>query len=243
MRTTNRLKEWIAPGLSIAVLGLIILCPEVWGKFMQMVFPQTTLYFYPGTSLLQLVKEHVFLVLASSLLSITLGVGLGIYVTRPSGREYLQAANDITAMGQTFPPVAVIALAVPLIGFGYRPTILALFLYGILPVIKSTIAGVESVSADFIEAAAGLGMSRWQILSRVELPLALKVIMGGIRTSVIINIGTATIGAAFGAGGLGAPIIAGLVRENPALILQGAIPAALLAIIADMMLARIELRV
>lgn len=243
MRTTNRLKEWIVPGLSIAVLGLIILCPGVWGKFMQMVFPQTTLYFYPGTSLLQLVKEHVFLVLASSLLSITLGVGLGIYVTRPSGREYLQAANDITAMGQTFPPVAVIALAVPLIGFGYRPTILALFLYGILPVIKSTIAGVEAVSADIVEAAAGLGMSRWQILSRVELPLALKVIMGGIRTSVIINIGTATIGAAFGAGGLGAPIIAGLVRENPALILQGAIPAALLAISADMLLARIELRV
>ncbi|MCX5780530.1 MAG: ABC transporter permease [Firmicutes bacterium] len=242
MRSAYGVKNWLAPGLSLTLLGLLIFFPDLWARLIKLIYPEAAIVAYPGTSLGQLVAEHLLLVLASSLLSISLGVLLGILVTRPSGREYRQAAGDITAMGQTFPPVAVIALAVPLLGFGYPPTLLALFLYGILPVIKNTSAGLEAVSADLIEAATGQGMSRGQLLRRVELPLASRVIMAGIRTSVIVNIGTATIGAAFGAGGLGAPIIAGLVRDNPALILQGAIPAALLAIIADMLLARLELR-
>jgi osmoprotectant transport system permease protein len=105
---------------------------------------------------------------------------------------------------------------------------------------RNTIAGIENIPADVREAAYGMGMSSWQVLFRIELPLALKVIMSGIRISVVINIGTATVGATIGAGGLGSPIIAGLVAENPAFVLEGAIPAALLAFSADALLGNIE---
>lgn len=241
MSMATRAKSYIMPILTIALLLGLILCPGIWEKSMQLLFPGVSVYSYPGTSMLQLVEEHLLLVAGSSALAILIGVGLGVLITRPFGREFLGPANDITAMGQTFPPVAVIALAVPLLGFGYPPTLLALLLYGIMPVLKNTMAGLDAVSPDVIEAAYGLGMSRFQLLRKIEMPLAFTVIMAGIRTSVIVNIGTATIGAAFGAGGLGSPIMAGLVRGNMALILEGAIPVALLAIIADMLLAKVEI--
>jgi len=236
----RRLQEWIIILVCTGALLAMAMLPEVWDNWAKQAFPGITATSYPNTTLLQLLEEHLLLVGSSSLIAVAMGIGLGIYVTRPGGREYLETAHYMSAIAQTFPPVAVIALAVPAMGFGYKPTILALFLYGILPVLKNTIAGLEDVSPDLIEAAQGLGMSPIQVLRRVELPLALNVIVGGIRTSVIVNIGTATVGAAFGAGGLGAPIIAGLVRDNPALILQGAVPVALMAISADLLLAQLE---
>jgi osmoprotectant transport system permease protein len=149
-------------------------------------------------------------------------------------------AGDIGSLAQTVPPVAVLALAVPFIGFGVKPALVALCLYSVLPVLRNTIAGLESVPAPVLEAAAGTGMTGPQVLLRVELPLAFRVIMAGIRTSVVVNVGTATVGAIVGAGGLGTPIVAGLVRENPAFVLQGAVSAALLAIFLDQLLARAE---
>jgi len=237
---SRRMQEWMIILVCTGALLAMALLPEVWDNWAKQAFPGITATSYPGTSLLQLLEEHLLLVGSSSIIAVALGIGLGIYVTRSHGREYLETAHDISAIAQTFPPVAVIALAVPAVGFGYKPTILALFLYGILPVLKNTIAGLEEVSPNVIEAAQGLGMSPIQVLKRVEVPLALNVIIAGIRTSVIVNIGTATVGAAFGAGGLGAPIIAGLVRDNPALILQGAVPVALMAISADLLLAQLE---
>ncbi len=148
--------------------------------------------------------------------------------------------NDISSLAQTIPPIAVLALAVPFIGFGFKPTVLALFLYSILPIIRNSIAGIESVPPTLIEAATGMGMTRAQVLIKIELPISLRVIMAGIRTSVVINVGTATVGAVVGAGGLGTPIISGLVRENPAFVLEGAIAAALLAFIMDQYLAKAE---
>jgi len=136
--------------------------------------------------------------------------------------------------------VAVLALAVPILGFGFTPTVFALFLYGLLPVVRNTIAGLRSVPETILDAAYGMGMSNFQALLKVELPLAMPVILTGIRISVTINIGTAMIGAVIGAGGLGSPIIAGLVRDNLAFIIQGALPAALMAIIADQLLANLE---
>lgn len=115
-----------------------------------------------------------------------------------------------------------------------------MFLYGLLPVVRNTIAGLHSVPADALDSAYGMGMSRLQTLSRVELPLALPVIMAGVRISVVINVGTATIGAVIGAGGFGLPITAGLTQDNLAYVLEGALPAAFLAILVDQLLSTIE---
>jgi len=118
--------------------------------------------------------------------------------------------------------------------------VVALFLYGLLPVVRNTVAGLRSVPPDLLDAAYGMGMSRLRVLFRIEIPLAARVILAGVRISVIINIGTAMIGAAIGAGGLGSPIIAGLVQDNLAYIIEGAVPAAILAVLADQLLANIE---
>lgn len=195
---------------------------------------------HPRADLLVLVWEHLQLVIISSSLTILIGVPLGIWVTRPSGRDFLPIVTDLTSFGQTFPPVAVLALAVPMLGFGLLPTIVALFLYGLLPIVRNTIAGLRAVPPDVLDAAYGMGMSRMQALVRVEIPLAARVILAGVRISVIINIATAMIGAVIGAGGLGSPIIAGLVQDNLALIIEGAVPAAILAILADQLLANVE---
>jgi len=203
-------------------------------------FPQEKEVIYPRATLAVLVGEHLTLVSVSTLIALFTGLLFGIFVTRPSGRDFLEIVNDITALAQTFPPVAVLALAVPLLGFGVKPTVGALFLFSIMPILRNTISGLDSLAPEILEAARGMGLSRLQILLKIELPLALPVIMAGIRIAVVINIGTATIGAVVGAGGLGTPIISGLVRNNPAFVLEGAATAAFLAVIADQLLASIE---
>ena len=236
----RRFRNWLPLIVVSALFLVIVLDMDVLRILLSGLFPGEKEVIYPRANLLVLLKEHMFLVLLSSFAATVIGVSVGILVTRPAGRDYLNLVNDISSLAQTIPPVAVLALAVPFIGFGFKPTVLALFLYSILPVIRNSIAGLESVSSELIEAARGMGMTRSQVLFRVELPLALRVIMAGIRTSVVINVGTATVGAVVGAGGLGTPIISGLVRENPAFVLEGAIAAALLAFILDQYLARAE---
>ncbi len=226
--------------LLIGIFFLLILNMDVWQRFLGLIFPGEAEVIYPRANLLELLKEHILLVLASAGAAVFIGIIFGIYVTRPAGRDYLNIVTDISSLAQTIPPVAVLALAVPFIGFGFKPTVLALFLYSILPIIRNTISGLESVPADLIEAAYGMGMTRFRILLKIELPLSLKVIMAGIRTSVVINVGTATVGAVVGAGGLGTPIISGLVRENPAFVLEGALTAALLAFVLDQILGKTE---
>ncbi|CAI2071989.1 Putative osmoprotectant uptake system permease protein yehW [Serratia marcescens] len=134
--------------------------------------------------------------------------------------------------------MAVLAVAVPVMGFSEQPAIIALVLYGLLPILQGTLAGIESVPPATREIARGVGMSAWQILWRVELPLAAPVIVAGIRTSVIINIGTAAIASTVGTKTLGSPIIIGLSGFNTAYVIQGAAVVALLAIITDMLFER-----
>jgi ABC-type proline/glycine betaine transport system permease subunit len=129
--------------------------------------------------------------------------------------------------------VAVLAIAVPVIGFGQTPAIIALILYGVLPILQGTLAGISAVPASVMSVAEGMGMSGWQRFRHVELPLAAPVIIAGIRTSVIINIGTATIASTVGANTLGTPIIIGLSGFNTAYIVQGAVLVALTAIVVD----------
>jgi osmoprotectant transport system permease protein len=118
--------------------------------------------------------------------------------------------------------------------------VIALFLSGLLPVIRNTVAGLKAVPQNLLEVAYGMGMGRIQALVQVEIPLAARVILAGVRISVIINVGTAMIGAVIGAGGLGSPIIAGLVQFNTAYVIEGAVPAALLAVLLDQLLANVE---
>ena len=147
--------------------------------------------------------------------------------------------ETIVTVGQTFPPVAVLAVAVPVIGFGFDPAFIALLLYGLLPIVDTATAGLGGVPAPLREAARGIGMGEGAILLQLDLPLAAPVIIAGIRTSVIINIGTATVASTVGARTLGLPIIIGLNGGNIAYILQGAVPVALLAIVVDLAFGRL----
>lgn len=233
-------KGWVSVLLGTAVLLLLTLNEGALAFILRLLFPGESEHIYPRIPLSVMLSEHLVLIGISSGLAVSVGLLLGIFVTRPAGRDFMEIVSDVSSLSQTIPPVAVLALAVPFLGFGARPTIVALFLYSILPVIRNTISGINTVPRPVKAAARGMGMRPWQILYKVELPLAIGVIMAGIRISVVINVGTATIGAVVGAGGLGTPIISGLVRDNPSFVMQGAIASGLLALIADGFLGRLE---
>ncbi|KQV20795.1 ABC transporter [Rhizobium sp. Root1203] len=186
---------------------------------------------YRQNSLPSLAAGHLELVLVSIVASAVLAIVGGIFVTRKSGADFLPLSRAIANAGQTFPPVAVLALAVPAIGFGAGPTLIALFLYGLLPIFENTVAGLNQVSSSVLDAADGMGMSPTQRLFRVELPLALPLIIEGVKVATVINIGTATIGSTVAAKGLGEVIIAGLISDNTAFILQGGLIVGLMAVL------------
>lgn len=169
-----------------------------------------------------------------------MGIGSAILVTRPSGTAFCPIVRSVATIGQTFPPAAILALLVPALGFGARPTLLALIHYGLLPIIENTLTGLQSVAQPVRDAAMGMGMSSGQVLRRVELPLALPLILAGLRTALVVRLGTATIGSTVGALTLGTSIIDGLVSNKPNFIFQGAIPLALLAILVRLAFNRIE---
>lgn len=232
--------RWLVLALFTAAFLVLAARTDIWTGALGNLYPDQVAVVYPNAPLLALIKRHFILVAISSGLTVLIGVPLGIWVTRPSGRAFLPLVNDVTSFGQTFPPVAVLVLVVPLLGFRPQTAIVALLLYGLLPVVRNTIAGLREVPPELVDAARGMGMNRRQTLWRVELPLAARVILAGIRISVVINIGTATVGAVIGAGGLGQPILDGLIQNNVAFILQGAVPAAILAILADQLLSNLE---
>ncbi|MEZ0169068.1 ABC transporter permease [Microvirga sp. TS319] len=186
---------------------------------------------YNQGSLLMLTLQHLRTVCLATAASTLLAVTLGIFVTRSSGAEFLPLSRSLVNIGQTFPPIAVLAIAVPLVGFGEEPTFIALFLYGLLPIFENTLTGLTQVPTQALDAARGMGMNARQRLMQVELPLAFPVILAGIRVSVIISLGTATIGSTVAAKGLGEVIIAGLQSNNLAFILQGGLVVALLAVL------------
>lgn len=217
----------------IAIFVALLVAMPYSGALFSALFPQLPRPVYQQESFVALTLAHFWLVGVSSLLAIVMGLGAGILVTRPWGREFRPLVETIAAVGQTFPPVAVLAIAVPVMGFGREPAIIALVLYGVLPILQGTLAGVAAVPESVQSVAKGMGMSSLQRLIKVELPLAAPVIVAGIRTSVIINIGTATIASTVGASTLGTPIIIGLSGFNTAYVVQGAVLVALAAIIVD----------
>jgi osmoprotectant transport system permease protein len=186
---------------------------------------------YTQNSLALLTLSHIELVAVSIFASAIFAVLGGIFVTRKSGADFLPLSRAIANAGQTFPPVAVLALAVPATGFGMAPTLIALFLYGLLPIFENTVAGLQQVPASVVDAADGMGMNARQRLFSVELPLALPLILEGLKVATVINIGTATIGSTVAAKGLGEVIIAGLISDNTAFILQGGLIVGLIAVL------------
>ena len=231
---------WKQPALWIGLLFIFLLADMrrlapafAWG------FPDVQPVIFERASFIELFWRHLGLVVIASGAAAIAGIGLAVFVTRPAGRDFRTMVNVMATIGQTFPPAAVLALAVPALGFGPRPAVVALFLYGLLPIVGNAIAGLEGVPGAVRDAATGMGLSRWQILRDVELPLAAPVILAGVRVSVTIGIGTATIGSVVGALTLGTPIFDGLAGNKLPYVIQGAVLVALFAIVTDLLLARL----
>jgi osmoprotectant transport system permease protein len=198
---------------------------------------------YDQGNLLILALAQLGTVCIAAAASTLVAVSLGILVTRPVGAQFLPLSRTLVNIGQTFPPVAVLAVTVPLVGFGEKPTLIALFAYGLLPIFENTVTGIRTCPPAVLEAASGMGMSGRERLWKVELPLAMPLILEGIRLSLVINVGTATIGSTVAAKGLGEVIIAGLLSNNTAFILQGGLVTGLMAILLYDLLVTVERRV
>jgi osmoprotectant transport system permease protein len=184
-----------------------------------------------GARLLRTTRDHLTLVLISLLAAILVAIPLGIIAAKHerTGRVILGVAGVI----QTIPSLALLVFMIPLLGIGGPPAIVALFLYSLLPIVRNTHAGLQDISPSVRESAMALGLTAGTRLRRIELPLASRSILAGIKTSAVINVGTATLGALIGAGGYGQPILTGIRLDDTGLILEGAIPAALLALLVQ----------
>jgi osmoprotectant transport system permease protein len=195
---------------------------------------------------IRLTWEHLFLVVISLAAAATVGVGLGIIMTRKGFEAFGPAIMTLVNIWQSVPSLGVIALAYGILpvfglsGIGAVPALIALFFHAVAPIVRNTYAGIQSVSKDVIEAADGMGMTPRQILSRIELPNALPVIMGGIRTSTAIIVGTAPLAFLIGGGGLGFWIFTGIALMDMGIMMAGAVPVALIAMSFDFLFARLE---
>ncbi len=188
--------------------------------------------------LLQLFVQHLNMTTIAVFISLLIGIPVAILITR--NKIASQVVIGIANIMQSIPCIALLAFAVPFVGIGAKPAILMVIIYALLPIIKNTYTGITSIDPKTIEVARGLGLSKGQRLLKIEMPIAMPFIMAGIRISAVAAVGTMTIAAFAGAGGLGWFINLGLNSRNPALVLLGAIPASLLALIIDFILARLE---
>ncbi|HHY48813.1 MAG TPA: ABC transporter permease [Alphaproteobacteria bacterium] len=224
----------IGLAVRLAVLALLVAFVVTPESFAFVLAPLTKLgqpAIYVQTSLLDLTLNHLLIVAVATLAATVIAVGLAIVVTRPFGAEFLPLSRSLANIGQTFPPVAVLALCVPVLGFGTGPTLVALFLYGLLPIFENALTGLTTLPPAVTDAARGVGMTGGQRLVQVELPLAAPVILAGIRLSTVISLATATIGSTVAARTLGEVIIAGLLSNNIAFVAQGGIIVGVLAVL------------
>ena len=182
--------------------------------------------------------EHLMLAGVALGLGIVLAVPLGLLLERHQNiAEPIIRGIGLT---QTIPSIALLAFMIPMFGIGVLPAVIALWIYSLYPILRNTYSGLRDAAPQAVESSRALGMTEWQILYWVRLPLAAPIIMAGIRTAGVITVGTATLAAFIGAGGLGVPIVAGLQMANSTVILSGAIPAAILALMIDGILSKVE---
>lgn len=238
--STFDLRRVLLPAILWLLLLWLFAQQNLWQWFLQLLFPTNRSPIFDRETLFNLVLQHLSITFLTGLLVVLVGMPLAVLVTRPFGAAFKPLLENIVAVGQTFPPTAVLVLALPLFGFGPRGVVLALFLYGLLPVVRNTLEGFASLPADVLEAAKGMGLSPFQRLWRIEFPLALPVIMAGIRASWVLILATATVAPLIGGGGLGVPIIAGLAVSNLGYVVQGALSVALLAVLLDWTLSQLE---
>lgn len=196
--------------------------------------------FSQSNTFLHLLKQHLQLVLVSSLLALVVAVPVGILITRKQFRRAEWIVSNTVNFGQTIPSLAVLALMISILGIGFNTAIFALFIYSLLPIYRNTVAGIDSIDENLIDAARGMGMKPHQILFRIELPNASYSILAGIRTAVVLNIGTAALAYVVGGGGLGVWIFTGIQLFDNGYLISGAIPVTILAILVDLLLRLIE---
>ncbi|WP_088032370.1 ABC transporter permease [Evansella clarkii] len=193
--------------------------------------------------ILELTFQHFQLVATAVVIAILIGVPLGIYLT--TNKALAEVVLQICAIIMTIPSIALFGLMIPLLsvinqGIGFLPALIALILYSQLPIIRNTYVAINNVNPDMRDAAIGIGMTTWQRLRQVEIPIALPVIMAGVRTAVVLSIGIGAIAAFIGAGGLGVLIDQGISRSNRDMVIAGAIGVSLLSIIADSLLGLVQ---
>ena len=217
--------------LVLALLIAFLVSPESFAFLLRPLIKNGQPAIYDRGSLWSLTLSHLAITFAATTMATIVALSLAILVTRPFGAEFLPLSRSLANIGQTFPPVAVLALAVPILGFGNAPTLMALFLYGLLPIFENSLTGLTTVPPAMTMAARGMGMTGMQRLTRVELPLALPVILGGVRLSTVISLATATIGSTVAARTLGEIIIAGLAASNTAFVMQGGLIVTALAVL------------
>lgn len=217
---------------ALAFVAALLVAPRA-EPLWRALFPEVARPTYLQDPWLSLLGWHLALSLGAVALAALIGIPAGIVATRRGGRRLRPLLDAVFSLAQSIPPVAAIALALPLLGFGAAPTLLALVLYAALPVLRATVSGLDSVPPGAMEAARGLGLSSWQRLWDVELPLARPVMLSGLRLAVTLSVATTAVGAIAGARCLGTPIVTGLANANPSYVLQGAIFTAWLALLLD----------
>lgn len=228
-------KKIIGNGFRFFIYALVLIF-FIWAiknQYFSYVFSQ------PGTFFV-LLRQHLELVLVSSIFAILIAVPAGILITRPKFRKAEWLVTNIVNFGQTIPSLAVLALMISVLGIGFQTAVFALFIYSILPIFRNTVAGLDTIDKNLIDAAKGMGMKPHQILFRIELPNAAYSILAGIRTAVVLNIGTAALAYVVGGGGLGVWIFTGIQLFDNGFLISGAIPVTLMAILADYLLRKLE---
>lgn len=195
---------------------------------------------YP--SILQYAFEHIVISFTVTIISILFTIPLAIYMTKMKSNKIKNLIFNIANVFQTIPTIALLAIMIPIFGIGFTPAIVALFLYSLLPLLRNTYAGMESIDDEIIEAAKGMGFNTFQRLFQVELPIALPYIMSGIRVTSVYIISWTTLAALIGAGGLGDLVLAGIGYNDKFMIFTGTILAIVIAIVLDLILGRIEKR-
>jgi osmoprotectant transport system permease protein len=236
---SNSYRRWILTGILVLLFIFSVEYFTVIEKWL-LLFIKPKNIFVERISLQEAATQHIVIVAISSFFSVLIAMMIAISTKFKFMSEFRDFFLSAATFGQTVPTVALLAILVPFLGYGYKPILIALFIYGILPVLRNAIEGFDLTSNDIREAANGMGMSKLQILARVEMPLALPAIIAGIKISTILNISVATIGATVGVKGFGTLIVNGIRGSDTIMLLKGAIPVSLLAIATESLFTSLE---
>jgi osmoprotectant transport system permease protein len=231
--TPGIVTRWPIVLVLLGLLAFWTFYPAGVSSVLSVVLPNADAQIYERATMAELMLAHLTLVLIGGVIAVTVGVLSGLLIVTPVGEPFRDLVVRLANFGQSIPSIALMAILVPLVGYGNEPVVIALVVFSILPVMVNTVAGIESVPAPVIEAGRGMGMTGQERLRQLQVPIAMPVIMTGVKTMLVILISAAALGAVVGAGGLGVPIMSGIQSLNNSVIAYGAVPAILLALLVD----------